>query len=48
MSKLSTLAEAVSSIPDGVHVALSGFAIARCAMAFAHEVIRQGSARLRG
>ncbi len=42
MSKLSTLTEAVASIPDGSHVALSGFAIARCAMAFAHEVIRQG------
>jgi glutaconate CoA-transferase subunit A len=42
MTKLSTLAEAVASIPGGAHVALSGFAIARCAMAFAHEVIRQG------
>lgn len=42
MTKLSTLAEAVASIPPGAHVALSGFAIARCAMAFAHEVVRQG------
>jgi glutaconate CoA-transferase subunit A len=42
MTKLSTLAEAVASIPEGAHVALSGFAIARCAMAFAHEAIRQG------
>jgi glutaconate CoA-transferase subunit A len=42
MAKLSTLAEAVASISHGSHVALSGFAIARCAMAFAHEVIRQG------
>jgi glutaconate CoA-transferase subunit A len=42
MTKLSTLAEAVASIPSGVHVALSGFATARCVMAFAHEVIRQG------
>ena len=42
MSKLSTLADAVASIPDGAHVSLSGFAIARSAMAFAHEVIRQG------
>jgi glutaconate CoA-transferase subunit A len=42
MTKLSTLADAVASIPEGSHVALSGFAIARCAMAFAHEVIRQG------
>ena len=41
MPKVSTLAEAVASIPGGAHVALSGFAIARCAMAFAHEVLRQ-------
>jgi glutaconate CoA-transferase subunit A len=42
MKKLSTLAEAVASISDGAHVALSGFAITRCNMAFAAEVIRQG------
>ncbi len=42
MSKLTTLAEAVASIPSGAHVALPGFAITRCAMAFAREVIRQG------
>ncbi|MBN1661475.1 MAG: CoA transferase subunit A [Anaerolineae bacterium] len=42
MTKLSTLAEAVATIPDGSHVALPGFAITRCAMAFAAEVIRQG------
>jgi glutaconate CoA-transferase subunit A len=42
MKKLSTLAEAVASIPSGAHVALSGFAITRCAMAFAAEVLRQG------
>jgi len=42
MTKLSTLAEAVASISDGAHVALSGFAITRCTMAFAAEVIRQG------
>lgn len=42
MTKLSTLAEAVTTIPDGAHVALSGFAITRCTMAFAAEVIRQG------
>ena len=41
MTKLATPAEAVASIPSGAHVALSGFATARCAMAFAHEVIRQ-------
>jgi glutaconate CoA-transferase subunit A len=42
MSKLTTLQEAVASIPSGSHVALSGFAITRCAMAFAREAIRQG------
>lgn len=46
MSKVSTLAEAVASIPSGDHVALSGFATARCAMAFAHEVIRRGTKHL--
>ncbi len=42
MIKLASLSEAVRSIPAGSHVALSGFAIARCTIAFAHEVIRQG------
>jgi glutaconate CoA-transferase subunit A len=42
MTRLSQLSQAVASIPQGAHVALSGFAISRCAMAFAHEVIRQG------
>jgi glutaconate CoA-transferase subunit A len=42
MGKVVSIAEAVASVPEGVHVALSGFAIARSAMAFAHEVIRQG------
>jgi len=42
MSKVTTLAEAVASIPSEAHVALSGFAITRCTMAFAREVIRQG------
>ena len=42
MGKVVSIADAVASIPEGAHVALSGFAIARCAMAFAHEVIRQG------
>jgi acyl CoA:acetate/3-ketoacid CoA transferase alpha subunit len=46
MSKVSTLSEAVASVPAGSHVALSGFATARCVMAFAHEVIRQGTNRL--
>jgi glutaconate CoA-transferase subunit A len=42
MTKLASLSEAVASIPSGSHVSLSGFAIARCTMAFAREVIRQG------
>ena len=42
MDKLVTLSEAVSTIPAGSHIALSGFAITRCTMAFASEVIRQG------
>jgi acyl CoA:acetate/3-ketoacid CoA transferase alpha subunit len=42
MSKVTTLAEAVASVPSGSHIALSGFAITRCTMAFAREVIRQG------
>lgn len=42
MNKLVNLAEAVASIPSGSHIALSGFAITRCTMAFASEVIRQG------
>ena len=42
MTKVSSLTEAVASISNGAHVALSGFAITRCTMAFAHEVIRQG------
>jgi acyl CoA:acetate/3-ketoacid CoA transferase alpha subunit len=46
MSKVSTLADAVSSISTGNHVALPGFATARCAMAFAHEAIRQGKKQL--
>lgn len=46
MSKVTTLAEAVASITDGSHVALSGFATSRCSIAFAHEVIRQGIRRL--
>ncbi len=42
MSKLVPLAEAVASIAPGSHVALSGFAITRCTMAFAAEILRQG------
>lgn len=41
-SKVTTLAEAAALVPDGAHVALGGFAIARNAMAFARELIRRG------
>src|SRR5512137_810430 len=46
MNKLTSLTEAVASIPSGSHLALSGFAITRCTMAFAREVIRQGLKQL--
>lgn len=39
--KVKSVAEVVRSIPDGSHIALGGFAIARNAIVFAHEVIRQ-------
>ncbi len=41
MSKLCSLSEAVATIKPGSHVSIPGFAITRCAMAFAHEVVRQ-------
>jgi len=41
-SKVVTLAEAAALVPDGTHVALGGFAIARNATAFARELIRRG------
>jgi glutaconate CoA-transferase subunit A len=46
VKKLSSLSDAVASIPSGSHVAISGFAITRCAMAFAREVIRQNIKKL--
>jgi glutaconate CoA-transferase subunit A len=39
--KVKSISEVVRSIPDGSHIALGGFAIARNAIVFAHEVIRQ-------
>lgn len=41
MSKVRTLAEAAALVQDGDHIALSGFAVSRNAMAFCHELIRQ-------
>ncbi|MDE3075868.1 MAG: CoA transferase subunit A [Chloroflexota bacterium] len=44
--KVKTLAEAAALVKDGDHLALSGFAIARNAAAFSHELIRQGRRNL--
>jgi glutaconate CoA-transferase, subunit A len=41
VSKVVSLAEAAVLVQDGDHVALSGFACARNATAFSHELIRQ-------
>jgi acyl CoA:acetate/3-ketoacid CoA transferase alpha subunit len=41
-SKIRTAAEVVGTIPDGAHIALGGFAIARNVITVAHELIRQG------
>jgi acyl CoA:acetate/3-ketoacid CoA transferase alpha subunit len=41
-SKIVKMEEAVAAIPDGAHLAFSGFAITRSPVAFAHELIRQG------
>ncbi len=39
--KVKTVAEVVRSIPDGFHIALGGFAIARNVITVVHELIRQ-------
>lgn len=44
--KVKPLKEVVASIPDGCHIALGGFAIARNPIAFVHELIRQGKRHL--
>lgn len=46
MSKLKTLSEVVAEIPDGAHIALGGFAITRCPVAFVFEMIRQKKGNL--
>ncbi len=45
-NKVTTIQEAVASIPEGAHVALGGFAVAGCPMALVHELIRQGRRHL--
>ena len=42
MSRVTSLAEAVSLVEDGSHVALGGFAITRNSMAVVHEIVRAG------
>jgi glutaconate CoA-transferase, subunit A len=39
--KIKTAAEVVASVPNGAHLALGGFAIARNPIAIVHELIRQ-------
>jgi len=39
--QIKTAAEVVASIPEGAHIALGGFAIARNVIVVAHELIRQ-------
>ena len=42
MSKIRELSDIVREIPDGAEIALGGFIITRCVIAFAAELIRQG------
>jgi acyl CoA:acetate/3-ketoacid CoA transferase alpha subunit len=41
VTKVKSLSEAAALVRDGDHIALSGFAISRNAVAFSHELIRQ-------
>ncbi|MEA2642652.1 MAG: glutaconate CoA-transferase, subunit, partial [Chloroflexota bacterium] len=41
-SKVMSLGEAAALVRDGDHLGLGGFACTRNAMAFTHELIRQG------
>ncbi len=43
MSKVRTLREVVAEIENGSHVAFAGFAITRCVVAAAHELVRAGA-----
>ncbi|HLG73169.1 MAG TPA: CoA-transferase [Chloroflexota bacterium] len=46
MTKVMSLHDAAALVKDGDHVGLSGFAISRNAVAFSHELIRQGRRNL--
>lgn len=41
IDKVKSAAEVVATIPDGSHIALGGFAVARNVIAVSHELIRQ-------
>jgi len=41
-SKLVSLSDAANMVNNGDYIALGGFAITRCVVGFAHELIRQG------
>ncbi|HXJ17227.1 MAG TPA: CoA-transferase [Candidatus Polarisedimenticolia bacterium] len=40
-NKVKSVSEVVKTIPSGAHIALGGFAIARCVITVVHELIRQ-------
>src|SRR5581483_1954733 len=46
-TKVASVDEVVAVVDDGSHVALTGFAITRNAVAVAHSLIRAGRRRLR-
>jgi acyl CoA:acetate/3-ketoacid CoA transferase alpha subunit len=46
VGKIATIGEVVRTIPDGAHIALGGFAIARNVIAATHELIRQDKRNL--
>jgi glutaconate CoA-transferase subunit A len=46
MTKVTSLSEAIATIHSGSHISLSGFAITRCTMAAAAEILRQGITKL--
>jgi glutaconate CoA-transferase, subunit A len=47
LTKVFSLSDAVAGVEDGDHVAFGGFAITRCVVAAAHELVRAGKRRLR-
>lgn len=43
---MTSLGNAAGLVEDGMHLGLCGFAVTRCAIAFVHELIRQGKKNL--